>query len=244
MSEPDHADPDLPSMEEGTPPEEPFEEYPLTREEYISAMTHFYRGELGRADAWRARLDPTTNWAVVTAGGMLSIAFTSPDRSAHVTILLAMVLVTVFLGFEARRFRYFDVWRSRVRMMEENFFIPIIRRNLVSPRSDWRDSVAEDLDQPTFKITLLQAVGIRLRYNYLWIFYAILLAWVAKLHLHPDPALSPDQLLERMSVGPLGGRAVLTVILLYYFGISWLALRGRGRDEIRGFESDLWHWKR
>lgn len=244
MSEPDRTDPDLPSREEGTPPEEPFEEYPLTREEYISAMTHFYRGELGRADAWRARLDPTTNWAVVTAGGMLSIAFTSPDPSAHVTVLLAMVLVTVFLGFEARRFRYFDVWRSRVRMMEENFFIPIIRRNLVSPRSDWRDFVAEDLDQPTFKITLLQAVGIRLRYNYLWIFYAILLAWVAKLHLHPDPARTPAQLLERMSVGPIGGRAVLIVLLLYYLGISWLALRGRGRDEIRGFESDLWHWKR
>lgn len=244
MSDPTRPDPDLPPIEEGTPPEEPFEEFPLTREEYISAMTHFYRGELGRADAWRSRLDPTTNWAVVTAGGMLSIAFTSPQRSSHVTILLAMVLVTIFLGFEARRFRYFDVWRSRVRMMEENFFIPIIRRNLVSPRSDWRASVAEDLDRPTFKITLLQAVGIRLRYNYLWIFYAILLAWIAKLHIHPEPARSPGQLLDRMAVGPVSGTVVLTIILLYYAVISWLALRGRGRDEIRGFESDLWHWKR
>ncbi|HYO46828.1 MAG TPA: DUF2270 domain-containing protein, partial [Gemmatimonadota bacterium] len=57
-----------------------FEDYPLTRAEYLSTMSHFYRGEIGRADAWRARLDPTTNWAVVTTGGMLSIAFAGPDH--------------------------------------------------------------------------------------------------------------------------------------------------------------------
>ena len=54
-----------------------FEDYPLTRSEYIAALVHFYRGELSRADHWRARLDPTTNWAIVTTGAMLSIAFSS-----------------------------------------------------------------------------------------------------------------------------------------------------------------------
>jgi len=34
-----------------------FEDYPLTRSEYISAMVHFYRGERSRADAWRSRLE-------------------------------------------------------------------------------------------------------------------------------------------------------------------------------------------
>lgn len=239
----DDAETRLPTDEEGTLPEKPFEEFPLTREEYINAMTHFYRGELGRADAWRARLDPTTNWAVVTAGGMLSIAFTSPDHS-HVTLLLAIVLVTVFLGFEARRFRYYDVWRSRVRMMEENFYIPIIRRNLVSPREDWRDYVAEDLDRPTFKITLPQAVGIRLRYNYLWIYLAILLAWIAKLHLHPIRAETPGDLVARMAVGPLDGSTVFTTVLVFYMVAAWLALRGRERDEVRGIEPERRQWKR
>lgn len=244
MSEREQPDSGLPDDEEGTPPEQSFESYPLTREEYIGVMTHFYRGELARAEDWRARLDPTTNWAVVTAGGMLSIAFTSPYQTSHVTILLAMILVTVFLGFEARRFRYFDVWRSRVRMIEENFLIPVIRRNLVSPRSDWRAFVAEDLDRPTFKITLSHAIGIRLRFNYLWIYYAVLLAWFAKLHVHPDPADSLVKLLERMKVGPVGGPTVLGLVGLFYVAISFLALRGRGRDEIRGVEGKMWHWKR
>jgi len=117
-----------------------------------------------RASVWRGRLDTTTNWALVTSGGMLSFAFSAPDHS-HVTLLLANFLALMFLTYEARRFRYFDVWRSRVRMLEENFFLPIIRRNLVSPRSDWREWVAEDLDQPKFKISLLEAIGMRLQRN-------------------------------------------------------------------------------
>lgn len=222
-----------------------FEDYPLTRDEYISAITHLYRGELGRADAWRARLDPTTNWAVVTAGGMLSIAFTSPSHS-HVTLLLAIVLVSIFLGFEARRFRYFDVWRSRVRMIEENFWIPILCRDLVSPRKDWRDSVAEDLDRPTFKLTFLEAAGVRMRYNYLWIYLAILVAWVTKLHLHPEPAESPGVLVTRMAIGPIPGWSVLIAVAAFYIGtvcLSTIAGRRQVHDEIRGLERDLEDWK-
>jgi uncharacterized membrane protein len=233
----------LATGERDTPPS--FEDYPLTRTEYITALVHYYRGERSRTDAWRARLDPTTNWAVVTTGGMLSFAFSSADHS-HVSLLLANLLVSVFLGFEARRFRYFDVWRSRVRMLEENFFIPIIRRNLVSPRSDWRESVAEDLDRPKFKITFLQAVGFRLRYNYVWIFLVILAAWIAKMCMH-DPSAANEGLLERAAVGPITGAFVLVTVIGFYSGVIWLALWARGQrggtDEVSGLAKELSAWK-
>lgn len=223
-----------------------FEDYPLTRSEYISAMVHFYRGELSRADHWRARLDPTTNWAIVTTGAMLSLGFSSPDHS-HVTLLLALVLVSIFLGFESRRFRYFDVWRSRVRMIEENFWIPMIRRNLVSPRSDWREFVAEDLDCPTFKLSFREAAGIRLRYNYLWIFLAILAAWIAKVHIHPTPARHFGEVLERMAIGPIPGPVVLAGVLLLYAGALGLAILAGGHretvDEVAGLEKSPESWK-
>jgi uncharacterized membrane protein len=236
------------TQERGEPPVEAsaFEGYPLTRSEYISALVHFYRGERSRADAWRARLDPTTNWAVVTTGGMLSFAFSSPDHS-HASLLLANLLVIVFLGFEARRFRYFDVWRARVRMLEENFFIPIIRRNLVSPRSDWRESVAQDLDRPTFKLTVLQAVAVRLRFNYVWIFLVLLIAWLTKLSVHPGHAESTAQVIQRMTIGPLPGLLVALGMAGFYGALAWLALwaggRSRGCDEVHGLESAIDHWK-
>src|SRR5438067_2585402 len=39
--------------------------------EITTAMAHFYRGEIQRSNTWRNRLDTTTNWAVLTAGGAL-----------------------------------------------------------------------------------------------------------------------------------------------------------------------------
>jgi uncharacterized membrane protein len=228
-----------------TPPTS-FEDYPLTRIEYITALVHFYRGERSRADAWRARLDPTTNWAVVTTAGVLSFAFSDPYHS-HVPLLLANVLVVVFLCFEARRFRYFDVWRSRVRMLEENFFIPIIRRNLVSPRSDWREFVAEDLDEPKFKLTFLQALSLRLRCNYIWIFLVILVAWLAKLNVHPTAAYSLGEIVERMAIGPLPGPAVLLLVAAFYVTAIRLAVwagdQPGGTDEVHGLERAIEHWK-
>ena len=226
-----------------------FEDYPLTRTEYITTLVHFYRGERSRADAWRSRLDQTTNWAVVTMGGMLSFAFSSAEHS-HVTLLLANLLVLVFLGLEARRFRTFDVWRSRVRMLEENFFIPIIRRNLVSPRSTWREAVAEDLDHPKFKLTYARAVGIRLRYNYVWIFLVILLAWLAKLTLHAPVggAASAGALIEQMAVGALPGGAVLALVIGFYGAVIATAVRAGGHrggsDEVSGVETEIGRWKR
>lgn len=221
-----------------------FETTPLTRAEYINAVIHFYRGERSRAESWRQRLDSTTNWAVVTAGGMLSFAFTQKEHS-HVALLLAQLLVLVFLGIEARRFRYFDVWRARVRMIEENFFIPILKRDLISPRRDWRESVSKDLDRPTFKMTLLEAVALRLRFNYVWIFLVLFLAWLAKLNLHPAPAANLRELVMRMGMGPIPGPYVLVLV----FGANllgvWVALRGGGAfyDEVQGLDPDRVNWR-
>lgn len=241
---PADSEPRAPTLHESAFPD--FEGEPLTRSEYISALVHFYRGELERAGDWRARLDPTTNWAVVTTGAMLSFAFNTPDHS-HVTVLLTIALVSIFLGFESRRYRYFDVWRSRVRMIEENFWIPMIRRNLVSPRSDWREQIAHDLDRPTFKLSYPEAIAVRMRYNYLWIFLAILAAWLAKLSIHPSPAPNLATVIDRMAIGPLPGIVTLVLVLAFYsasVGLAmWAGHTRRNVDEVRGLEKQMDHWK-
>lgn len=223
-----------------------FEDYPLTRQEYINALVHFYRGEMYRSQIWRTRLDTTTNWAVLTTAAMVSFAFGEPEH-AHIILLLANLLITVFLCHEARRYRYFAVYRARVRMLEENFFLPILTRELVSPIADWRTSVAHDLDQPKFKTTYFQAIGFRLQRNYLWIFLILLLAWLVKLFVHPTPAAALGEVFGRMAVGPVPPWFVLTSGLTFY-GLMFAALiasqrRGIPVDEIKGLEHDLGHWK-
>jgi uncharacterized membrane protein len=86
----------------------------------IGALAHLYRGEIYRSTIWRTRLDNTTNWAVVILGIALSVTFSSQEASP-LPLLLAGILSIVFLIFEARRYRYFNVWRARARWLERNF---------------------------------------------------------------------------------------------------------------------------
>jgi uncharacterized membrane protein len=222
-----------------------FEDYPLTRQEYINSLVHLYRGEMHRSLVWRSRLDTTTNWAVVTTAAMISFAFGEAGHPG-IILLLANLLITAFLCQEARRYRYFAVYRARVRMLEENFFLPILTRDLVSPTADWRGCVARDLDQPKFKTTFFQAIGFRLQRNYVWIFLIILLAYLVKLFIHPVPAESLSAAYGRMSVGPVPPWVVLTLGLAFY-GLMFASLlaayrRGIPVDEIKGLEEDLESW--
>ena len=156
-----------------------YETEPLGRGEYVTAMVHLYRGEMHRALEWRKRLDTTTHWALVSTVGILTFSFSNPHY-AQETIITGMYANLMFLYHEARRFRFFDVWRSRVRMIEENFYGPILRRDPHSPMEGWGDHVAEDLLRPKFKITRLQAMRARLKRNYIYLFAFMLVAWLGR----------------------------------------------------------------
>ena len=226
-----------------------FEDYPLTRAEYITAMVHFYRAEVARSLAWRQRLDATTNWAVLTVAGMLSLSFGSPD-APHFMLLASNFILLAFLGIEARRYRYFAVYRARVRMLEENFLIPILTRKLESPMAAWRESLARDLDLPKYKTTFLQAFGFRLRRNYVWIFAMITGGWIVKIMIQPTIASTPRVFWDRMAVGPAPPGFVFAAGLafwtLLYSAIAWGRKLGGGEpdDEIAGLEANLADWKR
>jgi uncharacterized membrane protein len=75
------------------------------------AFAPLYRGEVYRGTAWRMRLDSTTNWAVVTTGIALSATFSV--RKPRPYRWCSFLIVSVFLPVEARRYRYFNVWRAR-----------------------------------------------------------------------------------------------------------------------------------
>jgi uncharacterized membrane protein len=92
-----------------------------TPAEFNTAMIHFYRGEVQRSNTWRNRLDTTTNWAVLTAGATLSFAFSS-SNNPHFVIPINSLLVAIFLLMEARRYRYYEIWSSRVRVLETGYF--------------------------------------------------------------------------------------------------------------------------
>ena len=152
-------------------------------------MSHFYRGELGRIMSWRTRLDPTTNWAITSTSTIFTVAFSIPTVP-HIIFFFNIAIVTVMLWIEARRYRFYDAFRARVRMIEAHFLVPIVAQNTMLLQGEWQKLVCEDLLLPCFKISAFEAVGRRLKRNYVFIFMIILVAWVTKIFLHANPKIT------------------------------------------------------
>src|SRR5262245_46328070 len=126
----------------------------------IGAIAHLYRGEMYRSKIWRTRLDATTNWAVVTTGIAMSIAFSAADATP-LPIVLISFLVTVFWVLEARRYRMYDIWRTRVRVLEANFYGSLLRGEGVRKDRPWSRILADDYTGVYFHIGYLEALGRR-----------------------------------------------------------------------------------
>jgi uncharacterized membrane protein len=187
---------------------------PLTPTEFNTAMVHLYRGEVGRANTWRMRLDGTTNWAVLTTGATLSFAFSS-DKNTHVMILINSLLIMFFMYIEARRYRFYDLWRSRVRLMETEFFAEMLTPASQEALENWRQVLAEDLLRPRFSVSMWEALGRRLRRIYIWIFAVLAISWFVKIVIHPHTTRSLSELMERARIGPLPPWIVLLVGVVF-----------------------------
>ena len=184
----------------------------------VGALAHLYRGEMYRSTVWRTRLDTTTNWAVVTTGIALSVTFSSV-QATPLPIVLVSFLLAAFLLFEARRYQYFDIWNTRLRVIESCFYDPILRARGTCTDSDWNEVLADDLKRLRLHIGLLDAVGLRLRRNYGWIFAIQIASYWSKIGVHPTPLASFSDLWERTAVGPVPGQVVLTVGAFFYLSL-------------------------
>ena len=185
----------------------------------IGALAHLYRGEVYRSTVWRTRLDSTTNWAVVTTGIALSATYSSAEASPLPMVLVGL-LVCVFLLFEARRYRYFNVWRARARLLETDFYAPMIRGEGVRLDSGWTELLAKDYREPNYHISFARAIGRRLRRTYAWIFVIQAIAYYGKLAIHPVPLATLADLWERAAIGPIPGSVVVIAGLLFHG--SWV----------------------
>lgn len=183
------------------------------RSDFLALMGHAYRGELGRTTAWRTRIDRTTNWAVVLTATLLTWAF-STDSRPHYVILVGLVMVTLFLGIEARRYRIYDIWRSRVRLLEENVFANALDPEGVE-QTNWRELLSEDFREPAIKTPHTEAIARRLRRVYLPLITVLVAAWLVRLTVF---SAASTGLVGSAAIGGLPGAAVLLMVGFVYVG--------------------------
>jgi len=171
----------------------------LSQTEYVTALAHYYRGEVTRMNTWRSRLDVTTNWAIITTAAFLSFGFGSREIP-HFVIILATIFVFFFLIIESRRYKYFDLWRWRVAILNENFFATLIDPHKKPLNNSWRRLLSDDLQHSRFKMTFTEAFGRRLRRNYSWIFGILAVCWITKVSIHPTLAFDFSEILQRAAI--------------------------------------------
>jgi uncharacterized membrane protein len=198
----------------------------------VTVLVHYYRGELTRMISWRDRLDRTTNWAIGALAAMLSISLAS-QQAHHSVLLFAMLLIYVLLVIEARRYRFFHVYRARVRLLEREYFARLFAPKAGGAAIDSvvvSESLAQALREPRFSISLLQAMARRLQRNYLWIFLVVLLAWLVKTTSeisdgHTRLVHSMGEFLRNADIAGIPGAAVVLGIVALYAWLIFVMLR-------------------
>ena len=211
-----------------------------------AAMAQLYRGELSRSDKWRTRLDTTTNWALTTTAAVISFGFANAS-SPHVTFIVGIWMVITFLLIEARRYRYYDLWNRRVRLLEDGYWAPMLRREPIDP--DAMRELAVELSRPQIQLSLFSAISTRLNRAYGPILIVLLLSWFVKVYSHPStPPRSVGEFFELARVGPVPGAFVTGLIsvmslLAAYLFISSFFVRsplGELRPRPRSRRAALW----
>lgn len=208
--------------------------FPVQSKDDINTLAHFYRGEMARMMSWRDRLDRTTNWAIGAVAAMLSIAL-STTSAHHSVLLFSMVLVYLLLQIESRRYRFFHLFRTRVRLLERNYYSLFFDPGQPPQSPDWGAELAETLRHPKFTITHLQAMARRLSRNYSWIFLILLFAWLLKATtavLRPGTGEaefvhSIGELMDITAVAFIPGWIVLSCVVLFYGWLVYVMIRHR-----------------
>jgi uncharacterized membrane protein len=123
---------------------------------------------------------------------------------------------------ESRRFRVFELSHKRVRILERYFYDEMLQETNLP---EWRARLAEELRVPRSPVSHMDALGWRLRRNYLWLYAAFFLLWLIKLDFAGGQAAPLPALVQAAAIGPLPGWLVMAGVGGCYAALLAVAVR-------------------
>jgi uncharacterized membrane protein len=209
-------------------------------------FVHFYRAVVGHMDVWRQRMDATTNWAAATTAVMVTFSFSSA-AAPHFVLLLALGFNAVFLLMESRRYQIFDLWRRRFRLLNRHVVVPVLKGETEVISEEQRLTLAgigDDLGRLVPHLSLMRAMGYRIRRNYAYLFSVAGVAWLLKLEVHPVPADGFADLITRAQIGGIPGAVVFASVIFVAVSALTMALRAPSEQMMNWTEvpSPLSRW--
>jgi uncharacterized membrane protein len=132
---------------------------------------------------------------------------------------------------DTRRYLIYDVWRSRVRILEEDVIAAALDRRGGVEHDDWRRELGEDFRRPARKTPFVEGYARRLRRVYLPLLLVLLAAWVARITVFARET-GP---LDAAAIVMIPGWAVVGTVGFVYLAGAALAFWPRQRQAMGEF---------
>ena len=166
----------------------------------------------------------------MVVAAILTWAFTSADNPYYV-ILIGVFGVSAFLVMEAVRYREYDIWRNRVRILQRDLFAEMYSPE-PSSDSDWQTKLSDGLRDPQFHMPLRQALTHRLRRSYLPLLFLLLAAWITRITVFE--ASEPWQ--ETTSILVVPDEVVTALVALFYVVLVSIATWSARGSRVKEFQ--------
>ena len=168
---------------------------------------------------WRTRPNQTTNWVVVVIVAMITLIFSNPDHP-HYILLIGMLAVGPFLFIEARQFQKYDIWRSCVRMLQEDLFASVYGPT-GAENDDLRESLGRALCALILKMCFNEALTPRLRHIYRFLLPILPATWPFR-----TVVFTPETTWQQaVSIANISGIVVLDRLFTICLMLAGLAYR-------------------
>lgn len=204
---------------------------------FLSLIAQYYRAEVAQSGNLLTRLDLTIDWAIVVVTAVLALAFRGADVAAYL-LLIGIVAVTLFLTFDVRRYRVFDASRARTRLLEENVFAESLDPETI-PLEAWQRELADDLREPTLKVTYREALSRRLKKVYYPLYLLLGVAWVFRITIYTPH----ETWRQTASVPGVAGEVVVGAVVVFFLATTAFTFWPRERQakgEFHGEKPGRW----
>lgn len=151
----------------------------------------------------------------------------SSSGNPHCLLLIGMGAILIFHLVETQRHRALDVWRSRVRLLEEDVFATALDPIASPKHTTWREELSQDRREPALKTPFFEAYVRRLRRVYSALLLILLAAWVARITVFTP---GKGVLKSAAMIGITGSIVMIAVGIIYliilditFWPIDWKA---------------------
>lgn len=182
-----------------------------------SAFAHLYRGEVHRMKLWRQRMDRTTHWAIISLFGILTWVFSNANRP-HYLLLFGVIIMSIFMVIEGRRYKGYEMWHQRMRKLQKNVFSSGFDASSQN-EDNWQQKLADSYKKPSPNITTSEAVMHRFQRVYAYLISILLMSWFINVFV-----IASNGWKETASIGIFDGIYVLFGVLLVSIAVVFAVL--------------------